>query len=483
MSFLSTFNRSFPSTPQSAPQSTHNFEDLNRFSRYYEFYRLYLGNHWDKPRQDGENYVTANFCAKFVDKSAAFLTSKSWSIIDPDTGYAAITVPFLNQVWEDNIKDVLCYENAQTGGVCGDSFLLVDRTEDNRITITNQPPVFTTPVFHPTDKSRLLSGTIEFPFTDPVSQLKRTMTTKIDQEKMVYYIDGKYAYSKYHGLGECPLIHIRNRVIPGAAYGASDLAHLGDLQRNLNAKLTDLSDIVDYHTAPTVLGYGTRLIAFEKGARTAYGNLPLDSRIEYLHLNADLAASTNFVQFLVKLMHIMADVPQIALSDSEDLRLSNTSGLAIQLMFQSLLDLTALKRGTYGQGYKDVNRIALKYGVQMGIIQEPFSPIEKLKFYKTGIRFADPLPRDELILLNKIITRLKNGLLTVKDALESLGETNTEEYIKQILEDIEEGRNIVATGGTSNIGGIIRDQATVEQVQHNVDMEIEKSSVEEEDDA
>lgn len=471
--------RNFPKINQSPLQSEQSTEDLQRFARYAGMYSLYVGDHWEKPREDGDEYVTANFSAKFVDKSASFLMGKGWTIIDPDSGYAETTIPFLNEVWEDNQRDVLCFEHAQTGGIAGDAFWLVTRTEDFRVSITNFPPVFVTPRFHPTDRSKLLSGRLQFPMIGDINGQIRTMTIMVDAEKLTYYIDGQYMTTVYHNLGECPLVHVRNRVVSSSLYGASDLAHIESLQKNLNRKLTDLSDIVDYFASPSTLAYGVRLSQFQKGAKKMYAGLPADSRIENLELKSDLSAATNYVQYLVQLMHILSDIPQIALSDDKNLRLSNTSGLAIQLMFQTLLDITQLKRGTYGYGLKTVNRLALKYGVQMGIISAPTDPLELKNFYKTDVRFNDPLPRDELIQLNKIITRLKNGLITVKDALEALGETNVSDYIEDILEDIAEGRNLVASsGGSSNIGGIVRDQATVEQVQASVDTEIEKNSVE-----
>lgn len=470
--------KSLPNVNRSTKTLSQSTDDVNRYQRYVDFWRLYLGEHWDYDRKDNEKNLTVNFCAKFVDKIAIFLMGEGWNLVDPDSGYSQVVEPFLDEFWKYNKKELWSMEMAQMGGITGDCFSLTLPTADFQIKTTPIPPMYVTPHFSPFDKDRILSAKIEYPLYTNDNTTPSLMSIIVDENKVSYYINGEASTEFYHGIGECPLAFVRNRPLAGAMYGVSDLAHIKEIQKNFNEKLTDISDIINYHAAPTTLGYGVRLTQIQKGAKKMYANLPTDSKIENLKLDDDLMAATKHLQYMENLLHVLSDVPKVALANFDNLKISNTSALAIQLMFQPLLDVTKIKRSTYGHGIRTVNRHALKFGVNMGILIPPVGQRELNKFYDTEVDFRDPLPRDELIKLNMIITRMNNGLMHVKDALEALGETNVMEYIKQIEEDIEAGRIISLRGSFSNMGGILRNNMTNEQIDRHTERQSKESEQE-----
>src|SRR3972149_6010118 len=310
--------------------NTTNIEDTRRFSRYMILYKFFMGDHWSDlriPKQHDDDIVTANFCEPFVNKGAAFLMNRGWSIKDEDDDFSEETLPFLNQVWKDNNKELICYETAQLGGCLGDFCWVVMRDNQGDYQILNIPPLFVHPLYHPANNKRLLRVTIEYPLYTISSgqgdEAKQTVLTMIiDELKIQQFVDGNLVFSQEHGLGELPVVIGKNKPIPGATYGSSDLASVLPLQRLYNFKLRDISDIINYHAAPVTIIKGAKLRNLERGAKKAWG-IPKDADVYNLELKSDLQAAAAHLQHLKELMHLVVGIPEVALG--KEMNVSNTS--------------------------------------------------------------------------------------------------------------------------------------------------------------
>jgi hypothetical protein len=480
------------------PSAVDNFtaEDNRRISQYLLFWNFYLGNHWKEERPDNEPQVTANFCESFVNKSTSFLMSKGWYIVDKNDEYSRQNIDYLDKIWKYNNKDLISYEIAQMGSICGDVYILVVPDQGGDLKILMIPPMFVSPKFHPANKDLLLSAIIQYPTRSVNDQtgINSFITMEIDSKKVVQYLDDKHISTYNHDLNEMPLIFIKNRPLSGSAFGVSDLKSIVSLNKLYNEKLTDISDIINYHAAPVTIAYGVKIKQLQRGARKMWMGLPPpdEARIENLQLDSDLAAADNHLKNIQQLIHQLGSIPEVALG--KNVNISNTSGLAIQLLFQPIIDLNSVKQLTYGTGIKSVNRLLLKYGIKNGEISYPNNEKELKEFFCTEIGWRDPLPRDEMIRLNMLLNRLKNGAIKVSEFHSQLGDSNPAKTIEEIMEEIEHGYNIpialstghlaqmlgVTTGtapsdldegdeaGTkevSNIGGIMRDGDTLSQVE------------------
>jgi hypothetical protein len=471
-----TFTGFFPSMSPSesflSGLRNSSYEDSQRFARYQEFFDAYNGKHWkDVERVDNERRVTSNFCRLFVNKGASFLTSKGWYIDDKDDTYSKDQIDFLNDVWRVNNKDLLSFEMAQLGAIFGDVFLTILPNSQKGIVINTVAPMFVTPIFHPANKGLLLGAIIEYPLnTDPTAQGSRNgpglMSIYMDSMNITQYVDGELVYSEPHGLGEVPLVFIRNRPEAASTYGTSDIAAIYDMNKLYNEKLQDISDIINYHAAPVTLAYGVRLKNLQKGARKFWAGLPSpkDAKIENLELKSDLAASNAHLKSVMDLIFTLGEMPEIAFGKTQ--AVSNTTGLAIQLMYQPLLDVLNIKHKSYGSGLANANRIITKYGIKFGYIQSPaiYTWLDMAKYLSTDIIWNSPLPIDELLSLNMIISRLQQGLITYDDALSQLGVSNVRRYAQEIANDVNSGRILSikksVNDSISNIGGILRNPST-----------------------
>ena len=451
-----------------------SFEDAQRLGRYSAFYDFYNGKQWKKARPDKERQVTANFARLFVNKGASFLMAKGWTVKDKDDVGSREQLEFINAVWEINNKELISIECAQVGGIFGDAFLTILPNSQKGISINVVPPMFCTPIFHPTNKTLLVGAIIEYPLNVDVTSNPATggtrgpglLTMLIDSMTVSQYIDGKEVYKQVHGLGEVPLVFIKNRIEATSTYGTSDIAAVCDMNRLYNEKLQDISDIINYHAAPVTLAYGIRMKNMIKGARKMWSGLPnpKDAKIENLELKSDLGASNTNLETIRKLMFMLAEMPEAAFGDIN--AISNTTGLAIQLMYGPMLDSLGFKRISYGSGFSAANRIITKYGIKLGYLTAPklYTWLDMAKYYATSIDWADPLPIDELLRLNMVISRLQNGLMTMDDALSTLGVPNVRRYAELIRQDMMTGRNFFLSknlqSALSNIGGIMRNNST-----------------------
>ena len=182
------------------------------------------------------------------------------------------------------------------------------------------------------------------------------------------------------------------------------------LQKELNAKVTDVSDIINYHSAPITIIQGAKSKNLEKGAKKVWGGLPKDAKVYNLELNSDLNASNNFISTIKTAIHELSNTPEDSLGGKS--AVSNTTGVALQIKYAPILEKTWLKRQTYGGGIKDVCRLIIKLLRVKGsdeerkLLNDLMSTSEGIKkVFDITVIFPDPLPKDEMVQLQIIAQR------------------------------------------------------------------------------
>jgi hypothetical protein len=148
-------------------------------------------------------------------------------------------------------------------------------------------------------------------------------------------------------------------------------------------------------------------------------------------------------------MHEIMNIPETALGQVQ--AISNTSGVALSIQYQPLMNRYSQKVAQYGKGLERVNELALRtlflkepetmlYNPDFdGPIKEgqvtqidPEDPIS----YQNYAHFPQPLPLDKLIALNEIQTKLGMGLESKEGALRTLGEEFPEEKLEEIRQEL-----------------------------------------------
>jgi len=356
--------------------------EMQRLKRYTEYWRFYLGQHWQFTREDGEPLVTLNYVQLLVDKATAWLVGQDMTIKVPDA-LKDHTLPVLQEVWEYNNQGQTLYDIGTVGGVTGDAFILVTYVEPTaqakrinphtegriRIQLIGSEQVY--PQWDPMNIDVLKAVRIETIFYDDRNtdiqdgsqqqgrQLQaRRWTQTITATEIIEQFQGGERISKPNPLGEISLVHIKNKSVPGEYYGLSDVVNVVDLNRELNEKATDISDIVNYHAAPVTIIQGAKVRNLDRSARNIWSGLPADAKVYNLELQGDLAASLNYFGTIKNSMLEIAQTPAATLGEAQ--AISNTSGTALHTQHQPLIEKTNRKKTTYQPGIEQINYYILR---------------------------------------------------------------------------------------------------------------------------
>lgn len=463
-------------------------EEVLHLTKIREAWNFYEGYHWEGIDDLDIPQVTFNYCRAFVNKFVAFEFGKGFIIktpealdnvgitindttaeVTPDTNENGVIEPtealdgddvivvrekteneFLISVWEDNNKDTLITELGQTKSITGEAWVKVqfesaeelndpfEKYPNGRIRLSVMPTQFTFPRFNNHDKDRLESLLIMYPIK--VSResgilFKRNVENTViykeiwTNEEIVVYEDNQEIDRMANPYGFIPFVQIKNFPIAGRTRGVGDIDDVIPLNVELNTKKSDVSEVIDYHSAPITLVYGAKIGNLEKGANKVWGGLPKDAKVENLGLQGDLAASTLYIQDVKTSMCEIAGIPETVLGGAS--AISNTSGVALQYMNLPLIERTQVKRGCTANGLQRVNEMILFIAFREGLIEKPEDMTMK-NFVENTVELPDTLPKDALIELQKIQQEMTMGLECRHGAMERLGVSNIPKKIVEV---------------------------------------------------
>ena len=434
-----------------------------RLNRYSLNWAMYLGHHYSYRRQVGESQLALNYYRAFTDFVLNFTFGKGVSFRSPKET-EAIVPDLLERVWEiDNNKATVLWEIGQQGGVSGDCFIKVayeeaytdtaGRNHPGRVRVLPLNSSFAFPEFHPHDRERLIRFKLKYRFWGTSLEGTRqvfTYTEILTDDMIEEYINDELIDSRPNPLGVIPVIHIPNVRISGSPWGLSDCNDIININRTYNETATDIADIVNYHAAPVTVIIGAKASQLEKGANKVWGGLPKDARVENLEGGAQgLKGAMEFLAMLKKSMHEMIGVPETALGQAQPI--SNTSGVALSIQFQPLMNRYHQKIIQYAHGIERVNElIILSLAVKEpeSFIWDPTTNVKLKKgqvdrldpndpiTYRSYVQFPQPLPLDKLIALNEIQSLLSLGLESKEGALRVLGEEFPTEKLNEIRQEL-----------------------------------------------
>ena len=136
--------------------------------------------------------------------------------------------------------------------------------------------------FNEHDKDRLESLLIMYPIRkerDTGLIFKRSVETTVMYKEfwtateIIVYEDGEEKDRMENPYGFIPFVQIKNFPIAGRTRGQGDLDDIIPLNVELNTKKSDVSEVIDYHSAPITLVYGAKIGNLEKGANKVWGGL------------------------------------------------------------------------------------------------------------------------------------------------------------------------------------------------------------------
>ena len=434
-----------------------------RLNRYSLNWAMYLGHHWGYRREQGEMQISVNYYRAFIDYLARFTFGQGIHFRSP-AATEAIVPNRLERVWEvDNEKQKVLFEMAQIGGITGDCFVKVayeeawqdstGRIHPGRVRILPLNSAFCFPEFHPHDRSRLLRFKQKYRFWGTSLEGTRqvfTYTEILTDDIIEEYINDELIDSRPNPLGLIPVVHIPNIPVSGSPWGLPDAHDIISLNRSYNEIATDIAVIINYHAAPVTVITGAKASNLEKGAKKVWGGLPKDAQVFNLEGGgAGIQGALQFLENIKRSMHELMNVPESALGQSQPV--SNTSGVALSIQYQPLMNRWTHKVAQYRAGLERINEL-----VMLNLaLKEPesfmYNPstdgkltvgqLDRLDVndpitYINYAHFPPPLPLDKIVLLNELAQKISMGLESKAGALRALGEEFPGEKLEEIRQEL-----------------------------------------------
>jgi hypothetical protein len=434
-----------------------------RLNRYSLNWAMYLGHHWGYRREQGEMQIAVNYYRAFNDYLSRFTFGNGVHFRSPKAT-EAIVPDRLERIWEvDNDKMRVLLEIGQQGGITGDVFVKVAYEEawtdsaghfhPGRVRLLPMNSSFCFPEFHPHDRTRLLRFKQKYRFWGTSLEGTRqvfTYTEILTDDVIEEYVNDELIDSRPNPLGLIPVVHIPNVPVSGSPWGLSDAHDIITINRAYNEISTDVADIINYHASPVTVIVGAKASNLEKGAKKVWGGLPKDAQVFNLEGGAQgIDGALKYLELLKRSMHEVMNIPETALGQVQ--AISNTSGVALSIQYQPLMNRYSQKVAQYGKGLERINELALRtlflkepetmiYDPnQDGPIKDgqvtQLDPNDPLS-YMNYVQFPPPLPLDKLIVLNEIQTKLGMGLESKEGALRALGEEFPEEKLQEIRTEL-----------------------------------------------
>lgn len=371
-----------------------------------------------------DDTVISNRCAPIVDKGVSFLFGQVLKIECGDAGEQpnAPDAPgdgdndemtdFLQGVWGDDDDFMTLLTMLSTnGGVCGHAFakLVPPLTDDGYPRVVVLDPQLVRKVTHPEDCALTLAYIIEYPTV--AYWQKRQIVARIDPQGDLLTegnLDPKdtWTISNYTRKGEqggwqqsgatepwpypfAPIFDNQNLPNPNESWGTPDLTpDLIAENRVVNFLQSNLARIIKYHAHPRTWASGVHM---EEWNAAIDGTILLpspESKLGMLAPMENFGGLLSFIEDIRSSMDEQSRVPAVALGRLEGLPKGNISGVALQLLFQPLIEKTILKQRLYGNLIRNVTRAAL---VLVGKLA-----IADVETYKVNLHFQNLLPVDDL---------------------------------------------------------------------------------------
>jgi hypothetical protein len=435
-----------------------------RLNRYSAAWAWYLGHHWSYRREMGESQFYMNYVRTMSDFITNFCFGRGVHFRTPEQN-SAIIPHLLQQVWENhNSKHYLLWEMGQLASVTGDCFVKVAYEEpyvdalgipvEGRIRIIPLNPAHCFPEYHPHDRDRLIRFKLKYRFwgTSPEGTRQVYTFTEILSEDMIQQFINDELIDQYpNAIGTIPIVHIKNTSISSSPWGQSDIWDIIPLNRELNEKMVEVSDIINYHAAPVTIITGAKASQLERGPKKVWAGLPKDANVFNLESKGNMAGALEYITFLKRTMHEITGVPETALGQFQPV--SNTSGTALAIQYQPLMNRYNMKKVHFTKALERINELIIRtaavFEPQMLVYNPSQSAMPERDHltqldpadpatYKTMIHWPEPLPVDALIKLNEVQAKMALGLESKRGALRILGEEFPNEKMDEIFEELQE---------------------------------------------
>jgi hypothetical protein len=430
-------------TPLAWPPGLLTAEDRARFARYAEALAFCDGAQWlGRPRR-GETRLTFNYARAVVRKTAAYVFPAPVTFTVPAEDDDAVAnaaeraLAALAAELDLSRLDIdLCMETSTLGDaavkVTWDAAL--DRPEVAPVdpatlavrTAPDNPRRMRTitQVYALAEEDALALFGLKGPLTGNGRPVMVAETWS--DERWRVEVAGQVVRDDANPYGWIPYVILPNGARPGAFWGESDLVDLYDTCRELNARLSTLSRVLDLSGAPIAVLEnvdGSEGISVGPGAKW---ELPEGARAYLLDLlsGGGVGLHVQYVDLLFRTLHDLSETPRTAFGDSG----RDLSGAALEVEVQPLVQKVARKRRGLDAFYRARNARLLDLLERLG--GEDFGGLRR-----TATVWPSPLPSDLDASVQNAARLVAGGIHSRRTASAALGGSDPEAEWSRVLEE------------------------------------------------
>lgn len=349
---------------------------IDELERQLRFKRAWQAYHGDAPKPlkvrqgDPDDNVQVNLARVIVDKAVAFLFGKNVSF---ELGEQQRTPPeeWLDACWEANGRELTLQKLALNGAVCGHAWVklaLVPNQVYPRVIVLD--PATVSVGLSPDDIEQVAWYKIQYNASDPRTgePLVRRQWIEpdgagwriVDEESRggggwltLAETRWQYAWS--------PVLDCQNLPLPNEFWGMADLeSDVLDLNASIDFVLSNLKRIIRFHAHPKTWARGVSKDQIDINVDSVILLNNDAAELHNLEMQSDLSSSIALYDRMREALHEVAQVPEVATGKLDGI--GALSGLALQILYQPLIERTEVKRRTYGALLVELNRRLLEIG-------------------------------------------------------------------------------------------------------------------------
>jgi hypothetical protein len=399
-----------------------------------------------KPNKPNDN-VQINYGRLFVDKGVSFLFGKEIGF-ELDETKETTEEEYLKLQWKRNKKMRLLHDLGVNGGIYGHPFVQMQLRPElykgkQQVRLIVIDPMEVTVRWNPNDIEDVIwfhiRGDGISADNKPIELRQRIERNKdgggwitIEEEREKAQNSGEEKV--WEVVKETPwpysfppIAHCQNLPAPNEFWGMADLEDdVVDLIKAINFVLSNLRKIIRYHGHPKTIGTGftQQQIKIDTDELLILPNP--DARIFNLEMTGNLQSSLDFFRTLKEALFTESRMPEIALGSMQGV--GALSGVALEILYQPLLDKTETKRLLYGEMLRDLCARMLVIG--------GFRP--SVDDVEVRVTWPEILPRDMVQERQMLQIDRELGIVSKDTAATKLGYSYEIEQEKRKKEQAEE---------------------------------------------
>lgn len=241
--------------------------------------------------------------------------------------------------------------------------------------------------------------------------------------------------------GPLPFVHIPNLAINGEFWGFSDTENVLRLADELNYRLADIGDVINYHAHPITLlrnfyGDVTQLPV----SADAVWDLGREGEAEYLEWGGPAPEVMGYIEMLLRVILETTNLTPVAFGYSE----AQASSAALNVKMLPIVEIVRRKRAVWGPALREMafRMIHLEQLTLDALGKERFKQTygfctDDLERFEVMVKWAPILPRDRLAVVNEQIGLLSNHARSIITALGDLDVDDPVVERERILQDVK----------------------------------------------